>query len=163
MNCSYSLTFDASIGVSLTNKTITAGTTILNGMVAAPMGEGSFAGTIHESKSRTDFTFSAVVSYNGKWNWSYNYDVTERIQTMSGKKWVGDKADLYIGHNENIILYKGLAVRAIPEDQYQLYKTHEAGSFVTENGVTVKVPVGTMKVLAKGTDDKGKPIYLVRD
>ena len=163
MNCSYSLQLDASIGVSLTRKTINAKNTILKGVVLAPSGSGDFAGDITSSNSQTDFTFSAVVSYNGNWNWSYNYDVTERIQTMSGKKWVGDKADLFIGHNENIILYKGLAVRAIPEDQYQLYKTHEAGSFVTENGVTVKVPVGTMKVLAKGTDDKGKPIYLIRD
>lgn len=163
MNCSYSLTLDASIGVSLTNKTITAGTTILNGAVVAPSGNGTFSGTIHESNSRTDFTFSAVVTYNGSWNWSYNYDVTERIQTSSSNKWVGNKADLFMGHNENIILYKGLAVRAIPDDQYQLYKTHEGGTFKTKNGITVRVPVGTMKVLAQGVDNQGKPIYLIRD
>ena len=27
----------------------------------------------------------------------------------------------------------------------------------------VKVPIGTVKVLAKGVDEKGKPVYLVRD
>ena len=163
MNCSYSLQLDASVGVSLTNKTILSKTTVLNGAVVAPSGNGTFSGTISESNSRTDFTFSAVVSYNGNWNWSYNYDVTERIQTSSSKKWIGGKADLFMGHNENIILYKGLAVRAIPEAQYQLYKTHEGGSFTTNDGVKVTVPVGTMKLLAKGTDDKGQPIYLVRD
>lgn len=167
MTCSYTLNLDASLGVKLVNQTITAKTTVLNGAVVAPSGNGTFSGTISESDTRTDFQFSAVVNYTGQWNWQYTYDVNERIQTSSSKTWIGSKADLFIGHNENIILEKGIAVRAIPESQYLLMKTHEGGSFEKTdkdgNKLTVKVPVGTMKVLAKGTNEKGQTIYLVRD
>ncbi len=167
MSCSYNLSLDASIGAKLTNTTIKNKSIVLNGAVVAPEGTGTFSGTITDTDSRNDFVFTAVTNYTGNWTWSYNYDVTTRIQTSTGKKWVGGKADLFIGHNENIILYRGMAVRAIPEKQYQLMKTHEGGSFQLNNDdgttTTVKVPVGTMKVLATGVDKDKKPVYLVRD
>ena len=167
MSCSYSLNLDASLGVKFTNQTINSKATILKGVVVAPGGSGDFSGTEYGSDVRTDFVVSIVVNYTGSWNWSYNYDVSERIQTSNSKKWIGGKADLFIGHNENIILYKAIAVRAIPEKQYLMMKSHEGGTFefTDEEGnkTKVKVPVGTMKMLAKGTDQNGKPIYLVRD
>ena len=167
LSCSYNINLDAAVGVKFTNQTIDNKNVVLNGAVVAPEGSGTFSGTISENETRTDFVISIITNYTGSWNWSYNYDVSERIQTSTSKKWVGGKADLFIGHNENIIMYKALAVRAIPESQYLLMKDHEGGTFTitNSNGSTTKVsvPVGTMKVLATGTDQNNKTIYLVRD
>ena len=95
-------------------------------------------------------------------------DVTERIQTSNSKKWVGNKADVFIGTTDNVIVQDAIAVRVIPESMYQIEKLHEGGKYEVRDSIgkvvgQVKVPVGTSKVLATGKDDKGKPVYLVRD
>ena len=163
---SFNISFDGAVGFKLTSSE-TKSTTVYQGAVVAPEGSGTFSGTLTEGSSSKIFTYTVAVSYSGNWNYQYNYDVTERIQTKSGAKWIGGKADLFIGQNQNVIVYDAYAVRAIPESQYLIMKNNEGGTFQVENKEggfdKVKVPVGTMKVLAQGTDDKGKPVYLVRD
>ena len=169
LSYTYSPTFEGTLGVALSNVSGTTtttyyGTTLIN----IANGVGSNAGTVSEAHSEKTFGFSLASTYNGSWVTSYEFDVNERIQTRTGQKWVGSNADLFMGTNEELIVQDAIAVRVIPEDQYQLVKTHEGGSFpVTyDNGntATVNVKVGSMKVLAQGRDvATGKNVYLVRD
>ena len=162
----YSADLTASLGYKVKGATGSNGETY-HGTVAAPSGAGESSGTLTHYKSEDNFVLDIRTNFGYSWSYSYNLDVTERIQTKSGQKWIGGKADLFIGTTEDVIVQDAMAVRVIPEKMYQLVKLHEGGSFTMEdkdgNTATVKVPVGTTKVLAKGTDDQGKPIYLVRD
>ncbi len=162
----YSMDVAATVGFSYKSTTGTGADTY-QGTVAAPSGAGQTAGTLTHSETTTNLDFKVESNFGFSWAYNYNIDVTERIQTKTGGKWIGGKADLFIGTTENIIVQDAMAVRVIPESMYQLVKLHEGGSFDVkrEDGSITKVavPIGTTKVLAKGTDEKGKPIYLVRD
>ena len=168
LSYSYSPTFEGSLGVSMSTKNGTY-TTLYKGVMVAAPGGGNAAegGTITQADADKTFAFTLASTYNGSWTTSYNFDVTERIQTKTGQKWIGGKADLFMGTNENIIMQDAIAVRAIPEDQYLLLKSNEGGSFKRTDAdghtATVKVPVGTMRLITKGVDANGKNVYLVRD
>ncbi len=166
---SYGYTFDlnGSAGIKFAlNKGENAN--FYNGtVIVPPAGSGTEAGTITETSKKNVFAIDAITTFGFNWTYSYNFDVTERIQTRTGEKWIGPKADLFIGMTDEVVVEDAIAVRAIPEDIYQLLKTHEGGSFEAKdtlgNKVTIKVPIGTMKVLAQGKGSDGKPVYLVRD
>ena len=168
LSYTYSPTFEGTAGISMTQSSGTY-TTIYTGAVAVTpaTGAGNESGTITETKADKKFAFTLASTYNGSWTTSYNIDVTERIQTKTGQRWVAGMADIFMGTNEQLIVQDAIAVRAIPEKQYQLMKTHEGGSFqvTSKEGVntTVKVKVGSMKVLAEGMDVNGEKVYLVRD
>ena len=162
----YNWELGATLGFSLKSKTGKA-VTIYNGMVAAPQGNGTTAGKIQTSKVENGLNLKLETNFNMSWSYNYNMDVTERIQTSSGKKWVGSKADIFIGTTENIVFEDAMAVRVIPDSMYQIVKQHGGGTFemTDKDGNTgkIKVPDGTTKVLATGTDITGMPVYLVRD
>ena len=140
-----------------------------NGTVIVPAlnTPGTEAGTFVESSKKNLMTIDAITYYSYGWNFSYNFDTTERIQTSSAKKWVGAKADLFMGMTTDVMVEDAIALRVVPDSMYQIYKTHEGGTFkVTDgngNSANVKVQTGTAKVLAEGIDDTGKPVYLIRD
>ena len=162
----YSADLTAALGFKV-KATTGSGIDSYHGTVAAPSGQGQTAGTLDHSKTEEGINVGIQTNFGNSWSYSYNIDVSERIQTKTGDKWVAGKADLFIGATENIIVQDAMAVRAIPESMYNLMKTHEGGSFEVKdedgNVGKVKVPIGTVKVLAKGVDEKGKPVYLVRD
>ena len=142
---------------------------IYNGTVVIPGfgATGTEAGTFMETSKKNVFSIDAITYYNQSWNFSYNFDTTERIQTLSGKKWVGGKADLFMGMTTDMMVADAIALRVVPDSIYQIYKTHEGGTFKATDGhgntSNIKVPTGTAKVLVEGTDDTGKPVYLIRD
>lgn len=163
----YSIDVNAAAGFSVKTTTGT-GVDSYKGTVVAPEGAGTTAGTLDKSKSKTGIDLKFEFNFGHSWNWTYGMDITERIQTKSGQKWVAGKADLFIGTTENIVVQDAIAVRVIPDSMYQIVKLHEGGTYEAKNDAgqvvaKVKVPVGTTKVLAQGTDDTGKPVYLVRD
>ena len=159
----YSAEFGASLGLSMK---ISKGTG-LNWYAGAIFGNAAtFAkndGTFTQQSSSEAMSLDIVTNFGMTWNYNYNIDISERIQTRSGVKWVGSKADLFIGTTTNVVIRDAMAVRVIPDSMYQIVKLHEGGTFQTKNGDKVKVPVGTTKVLAQGIDNTGQPIYLVRD
>ena len=168
LSYSYSPSFEGSFGTSMSVKNGTYSTIYKGALIMPPSGMGTETGTISEASSDKVFSFTLSSTFNGSWTTSYNFDVTERIQTKTGQKWIGGKADLFMGTNENLILQDAIAVRAIPEDQYLLMKHNEGGSFKVESedgqsSTTVKVPVGSMRLITKGVDANGKNVYLVRD
>jgi len=142
---------------------------IYNGSVVVPSfgATGFEAGTFTDTSKKDVFSIDAITYYNQSWNFSYNFDTTERIQTLSGKKWVGGKADLFMGMTTDVMVADAIALRVVPDSIYQIYKTHEGGTFKATDGhgntSNIKVPTGTTKVLVEGTDDTGKPVYLIRD
>ncbi len=162
----YSADLSGALGFKV-KSSIGSGAETYHGGIAAPNGIGEEAGTMTHVKNQDGVNLSFKTNFGFSWSYSYNMDVTERIQTKTGAKWIGGKADLFIGATENIIVQDAMAVRVIPESMYQLVKTHEGGTFEVKdkdgNVATLKVPIGTTKVLAKGADGTGKPVYLVRD
>lgn len=163
----YSIDVSASAGFSVKTKT-GSGSDTYHGFVTAPSGVGETAGTWNSSKSKTGIDLKFEFNFGHSWNWSYGMDITERIQTKSGQKWVAGKADLFIGTTESVIIQDAIAVRVIPDSMYQIVKLHEGGTYEALNNAgqvvaKVKVPTGTTKVLAQGTDNTGMPVYLVRD
>ena len=161
MSYGYSADFSASLGVNIHSKIGSGALTwmsLTNVALGTPM-----SGTYDKTEKSTFFNIDIETSFGFSWVYTYNIDVTERIQTNAGKKWVGPKGDLFIGATTVNILQDALAVTVIPDSVYQQMKLHEGGTFNTKNGATVKVPVGTMEVLTQGVDDTGKPIYLIRN
>ncbi len=142
---------------------------LYNGTVAisTQSGAGTEAGTFSNTEKKNVFSIDAITYYNQGWNFSYTFEVTERIQTSNDKKWVGDKADLFIGLTTDVMVADAIALRVVPDSMYQIYKTHEGGTFTATdskgNKSTIKVRTGTAKVLVEGVDDTGKPVYLIRD
>lgn len=128
---------------------------------------GTEAGTFTDTSKKNIFNIDAVTYYSYGWNFSYNFDVTERIQTLGSKKWIGGKADLFMGMTTDVMIEDAIAVRVVPDSIWQIYKTHEGGTFKAYSGygntTDIKVPTGTAKLLVEGVDDTGKPIYLIRD
>ena len=165
MSYGYSADFSATLGVNI-NQTLGSSAdtwqSLVNVIVDAPID-----GTYSHTEKNTYFDIDISTSFGFSWVYTYNIDVTERIQTNAGKKWVGPKGDLFIGASTMNIIQDALAVTVIPDSVYQQLKLHEGGSFQVKdaqgNTTTVKVPVGTMELLAQGVDDTGKPIYLIRN
>lgn len=164
LSYSYNFSFDAAIGVKFLSQTATKQSYYTGTVVVPSFGAtGVEYGTIDGASKKTNFALDIIAKFGLNWTCSYNLDVTEKIQTSSGKKWVGPKADLFIGMNQNVILQDAIAVRVVPERQYKILTMQEGGSFKTKDGVEVKVKNGAVKTLAEGKDAKGNKVYLVRD
>ena len=140
-----------------------------NGMVIVPQFgvTGTETGTMTDTSKKNVFNIDAITYYSLGWNFSYNFDTTERIQTSSAKKWIGGKADLFMGITTDVMVEDAIAVRVVPDSIYQIYKTHEGGTFQATDGhgntSNIAVKTGTAKMLVEGVDDTGKPVYLIRD
>ncbi len=166
---SYSYNADLAGAAGLTFHLIkgSANNTYTGGVVVPATGQGTTAGTYINSQKKDAMKIDAITYYNQGWTFSYNFDVTQRIQTQTGKKWVGARADVFIGMTTEVIVEDAIALRVVPDSMYQIYKTNEGGSFkVTDsegNSATFKVPTGTARVLVEGVDDTGQPVYLIRD
>ena len=167
---SYTYNADLSGSAGVTFKLIQGNNaSIYNGSVIVPSfgATGFEAGTFMDSSKKNIFSIDAITYYSQGWNFSYNFDTTERIQTLSSKKWIGGKADLFMGITTDVMVEDAIAVRVVPDSIYQIYKTHEGGTFKATdsqgNTSNIKVPTGTAKMLVEGVDDTGKPIYLIRD
>ena len=161
MSYGYSADLSASVGVNI-NTTLGSGSQTW--MTTAVTVDGTpVNGKWDKTEKSTYLDIDIETSFGFSWVYNYNIDVTERIQTNSGKKWVGPKGDLFIGASMMNILQDALTVTVIPDSVYQTLKLHEGGTFKTKEGATVKVPVGTIKVLAQGVDNTGNPIYLTRN
>ena len=159
MSYGYSADLSCTLGVNIAQQlgsgAQTWETTTLTNMNANGIWNKTDKSTYFDIDIQTNFGFS--------WVYNYNVEVTERIQTNSGKKWVGPKGDLFIGASMMNVLQDAVTVTVIPDSVYQTLKLHEGGTFTTKEGAKVKVPVGTIKVLAQGVDNTGNPIYLTRN
>jgi len=165
----YSFSWDVCLGGNFAvSKTIGVDHYLGRVGIVPSTGNGATDGDLTSHKTSTGLNLDVTTSFGEAWTCNYTMDVTERIQTSNSKKWVGNKADVFIGTTENVIIQDAIAVRVIPESMYQIEKLHEGGMYEVRDSIgkvvaQVKVPVGTSKVLATGKDDKGKPVYLVRD
>ena len=167
LSYSYSADLEVEAGFYL-SQTTTSGSETFIGTVSAPSGNGATGGELGHQKEEVNWNVTLAAAYYDSWQYNYNMELSERIQTKSGQKWVAGKADLFIGSVETVTVQDAIAVRAIPDSMYQIVKGHEGGIFEVKDKqgqvvTKVKVPVGTTKVLATGTDGTGKPVYLVRD
>ncbi len=164
LSYTYNASLDASAGFKLVSEKAVKQSYYTGTVVVPSFGAtGVEYGTMDGASKKNTFALDIVTKFGGSWTFNYNFDVTERIQTNSGKKWVGPKADLFIGVNENVVVMDAIAVRVVPESQYKILSMGENGSFLTEDGVKVKVPYGAVKKLAEGKDAEGNKVYLVRD
>ncbi len=168
LNYSYSASLSGTAG-SVYELGTGQNANIYNGAVVIPNlnTPGTTAGTYTETNKTDLLTIDFITYYNHDWNYSYDLNVTETIRTSDHPMWVGANADLFIGTNTDVMIADAISVRVVPDSMYQIYKTHEGGSFrfTDKNGntSTLEVKTGAAKVLVQGTDDTGNPVYLIRD
>ena len=157
---SYTAVVDGKLGISL-DKVTGSGSDYYIGTWAGT-GGGPVSGTINNASSTSNWTFNFNIQAGGTWAYSYEMNTTERIQTSTSIKWIGDKADIFIGFTDNFIFGDGIAVRMVPESQYKkLMNRTKGATTVGEN--TFNVKNGTVTVLAEGVDNDGKKVYLISD
>ena len=117
------------------------------GVVSAPQGGGTYAGSVFES-SRA-ITFSIPFSWEWDWTNKYSYEFTtsSRIATSSSYSGVGADADVYLGATRSTITGLAKSVSVISDSLWQARQTAYRG--------------GAVKLLAQGTDADGHKFYLV--
>ena len=125
-------------------------------------GSGTAAGNLNSTESNQLFNMGFLIGYHGAWNYSYEFETTQKIETASGIKSVGAVADLYIGMTDETVIEDAIAVRVVPESMYKLLVPATGNTF-ERGGREFKVDLGTVKVLAEGEDADGKKVYLIRD
>ena len=157
---SYTAVLDGKLGVSI-EKTTGTGSNYYIGTWAG-VGSGPANGTISSSSSTSNWTFSFNIQGGGTWVYSYEMNTTQRIQTSSSNKWIGSKADIFIGFTDNIILSDGIAVRMVPESQYKklINRTLTSAHLANYN---LKGLTGTVNVLAEGFAADSTKVYLISD
>lgn len=157
---SYTAVADGKFGLSVEKNTGTGSNYYVGTWAGA--GGGPANGTINSAETTNNWSFSFNVQAGGSWVYSYEMNTTERIQTSSSSKWIGDKADIFIGFTDNFIFGDGIAVRMVPESQYKKLVNRTSGkTTVGEN--TFDVKNGTVTVLAEGVGADGKKVYLISD
>lgn len=159
LNYSYTANFDCQGGFNLEWETAT-GANFYQGAVVFPGGAGvaTETGTLNHVEKSGLVTLDLVTSYGRGWTYNYKISTSETIETSSSPKWVGPKADVFIGITDNLILQDAVAVRVVPSEMYKRLTPRQAGS-----SGNINVQTGTMKVLARGVDASGDSIYLIRD
>ena len=159
MSYSYTANVDCQLGFNIDIERAT-GSDYYQGVVIVPgMGmPGSEAGAINSVEKSDFLSLNLVLSFGWGWTYDYKISTSETIETSSNSKWVGPKADVFIGMTDNLILQDAVAVRVVPSEMYQRLTPRQAGS----NG-SINVQTGTMKVLARGIDASGDSVYLIRD
>ena len=106
MSYSYTANVDCEAGFNMKLESAT-GSDYYAGLVFIPAGgSGTEAGSINSVEKWDVLNLSLVCSFG--WGWTYNYKIStsETIETSSDQKWVGPKADVFIGMTDNLILLK---------------------------------------------------------
>lgn len=164
LSYAYNMSLDVTAGIQIVNQTATKQSYYYGSVVVPSFGApGVQQGLINGASTKNTFSLDIITKCGFNWTCSYNLDVTERIQTSNARKWVGPKADLFIGTNQNVIMQDAIAVRVVPESQYKILSMQEGGTFYTKNGRQMTVKNGDVKKLAEGQDANGNKVYLVRD
>ncbi len=145
---SYQMDMNWSAGLSMHISEGT-GFNSFQGFVGAPFGSGIVGGFNYTTSSKFDMTFDLVFSGSGQRAFTYTMTANEDISTSGEKSMVGADADLYIGLEQNIILKRATAIRAIPDS-----------TFTQAKGL---LAAGRMVEIAQGQDDQGHKLHLVRD
>lgn len=157
----YTLNMDGKLGFTM-ERVSGSGTNYYQGLWAGSPPGGTLGGTITNAKTTSEATVSFAMRGGGSWVYSYEMTTTERIQTSSNSKWVGPKADIYIGMTDDIIVGDAVAVRMIPETQFEKMKLRTKGK-IQLNGHKYDIKNGTVQVLAEGVGADGKKVYLISD
>ena len=157
---SYSWNMNGGLGLTMGYESGT-GTNIYQGAWAGNL-IGTQAGTFTQATTSTKWSVNFSVLFGGDAVYTYDMITNKRIQTSSDNKWVGPKADIYIGMTDNIITEDAVAVRMVPESQFEQLK-HRTNGRIQLDGHSYDIKNGTVQVLATGIDSKGKKVYLISD
>ena len=117
------------------------------GVVSAPAGAGTYAGSDFESNR----AITLSIPFTWEWDWtnkySYEFTTSSRIATSSSYSGVGANADVYLGATRSVITGLAKSVTVISDSLWQARQTAYKG--------------GAIKLLAQGTDADGHKFYLV--
>ena len=117
------------------------------GVVSAPAGAGTYAGSDFE----TNRAITLSIPFTWEWDWtnkySYEFTTSSRIATSSSYSGVGANADVYLGATRSIVTGLAKSVSVISDSLWQARQTAYQG--------------GAIKLLAQGTDADGHKFYLV--
>ena len=117
------------------------------GVVSAPAGGGTYAGSVFESSR----AITLSIPFSWEWDWtnkySYEFTTSSRIATSSSYSGVGADADVYLGATRSIVTGLAKSVSVISDSLWQARQTAYKG--------------GAIKLLAQGTDADGHKFYLV--
>ena len=144
----YSMDFAAEAGIEIGGK-VGFGLNSTFGIVAAPLGVGGQTSQGLKVEGGIKTAYDMTYSLNGERAFEYTMTAAEDISTSSDPKLVGADGDLYIGTIQNIVVKPALAIRAIPDSVWRVMD----GALKAESTIEI----------ARGLDDKGKTLHLVRD
>ena len=144
----YSMDLAAEAGIEIGGK-VGFGLNSTFGIVAAPLGVGGQTSQGLKVEGGIKTAYDMTYSINGERAFEYTMTAAEDISTSSDPKLVGADGDLYIGTIQNIVVKPALAIRAIPDSVWKVMD----GALKAESTIEI----------ARGQDDKGKTLHLVRD
>ena len=164
MSYSYTANVDCEVGSNINLQTAT-GADFYKGAVFIPAagGAGTEIGSINSVEKADFLNISLVCSFGWGWTFNYNISTSETIETSSDPKWVGPKADVFIGMTDNLILQDAVAVRVVPSAMYQRLTPRQAGTSGDEvRGLTSPTVEGDLIFfpLTVAANGKGESIKL---
>lgn len=122
LSCAMNYEITGAVGVDLDLSHSTGSDTFV-GTVGGPITGGTAlnAAAMGEINSvdKVDLTSLGIKVDGGfKPSYSYEYTVDEDISTSSSPKWIGSRADIYMGFTDQFVVSEANAVRAIPKYVY---------------------------------------------
>ena len=118
------------------------------GTYAGSPAAGTTAGVINVVEKTHDWHLPLSVDYEAQHQSDYEITTKESISTSSDPYNVGSMADVYIGVTEGVMTGKSLAFRVVDSLSYEMLAGQRQN--------------GTAMVVAQGTDENGRPWYLMR-
>lgn len=113
---------------------------------------GSAGGTLSSVDKKELFSLGLAIDGGYKPSYTYEYSTSEDISTSSSPKWIGSRADIFMGFTDNFVVSEANAVRAIPKYVYDRMP----------KGDVYVIKIDTIPATDLGAD-RDSICYLIRD
>ena len=171
INYTYMMNLAATAGVYINYTGGTKLETLTANAAIVPMtGAGTVLGPINRSDIYDAAVDFLVYSANGSKAFSHTMVVGNNISTSGDPSMVGADADLYIGSVHNVVVTPMSTIRAVNDKMFQEMigrmgrnKVIELTQTPVQSDIINKIDYGTVVEIARGDDDNGETIHLVRD
>ena len=121
LSCAANWEITGKVGASIDLAYSTGSDTFLGGFAGSSVGGltgGETTGSINSVDKKELFSLGLAIDGGYKPSYTYEYSTNEDISTSSSPKWIGSRADIFMGFTDNFVVSEANAVRAIPKYVY---------------------------------------------